>query len=305
MGVMRGWHVYEVEIARRQVGEVSRQLTALGATGLQEDVLPGTLPVLRQPWDTGPVVRQPRRVLLRAWFTALPEAGLTGAAAATPVGRWSFQPEEDWNEGWKQHFQPIRISPRLLIAAPWHGPFPGDGEQLVIIEPGNAFGTGDHVTTRACLVAIDRFAVSGGTLLDVGCGSGILALAGARLGMRAFGNDLDPDAVRAADEAAALNGLPAVFSTAPLGALPQAFPRQFDLVVANLYAEVLALLAPHLLSMAAGPIACAGILSDRSHLVREALGSRALLVDETEGDWTHLVFAGPVDGEAGAGRGEA
>lgn len=284
---MRGWHVYEVEIARRQVGEVSRQLTALGATGLQEDVLPGTVPVLRQPWDTGPVVRQPRRVLLRAWFNERPDAALPGI--------WSFQPEEDWNEGWKQHFQPIRISPRLLIAAPWHGPFPGDGDDLVIIEPGNAFGTGDHVTTRACLVAIDRFAVQGGTLLDVGCGSGILALAGARLGMHAFGNDLDPDAVRAADDAAKLNGLAAVFSTAPLDALPHAFPQRFDLVVANLYAEVLAMLAPHLLSMAAGPIACAGILSDRSHLVREALGSRPLLVDETDGDWTHLVFAGPVE----------
>lgn len=282
---MRGWHVYEVEIARRQVAELSRQLTALGATGLQEDVLPGTAPILRQPWDTGPVARPPRRVLLRAWFDALP------ADAAGMPGAWRFQPEEDWNEGWKQHFQPIRISPRLLIAAPWHGPFEEPG--VVIIEPGNAFGTGDHVTTRSCLEAIDRYAVPGGALLDVGCGSGILALAGARLGMRAFGNDLDPDAVRAAREAAERNALPAMFTTAGLDALPAGFPRRYELVVANLYAEVLAALAPALLELAAGPIACAGILSDRADLVRVALGARERLVDVTSGDWTHLVFGGP------------
>lgn len=276
---MSGWHVYEVELARKDVPDVSRRLSALGATGLQEDVLPGTQPVLRQPWDTGPVRRQPRRVLLRAWFTQRPD-GL--------VGRWSFQPEEDWNEGWKHHFQPVVISERLTVAAPWHA-LP----DALIIEPGNAFGTGDHPTTRACLRAIDRYASPGGTLLDVGCGSGILALAGAKLGMRAWGNDLDPDAIASAERAAADNGLSVVWSVEPLDRLPTTFPERFDLIVANLYAEVLAGLAPELLRRADGPIACAGILADRAHLVRTAFDARALLVDETDGDWTHLVFAGP------------
>lgn len=280
---MTGWHVYEVRIARRQVPEVTRQLLKLGATGFQEDVLPGTQPVLRQPWDTGAPPRPPRQVILRAWFDARPDVELPGA--------WSFQAAEDWNEGWKQHFQPIHVSPRLVIAAPWHT-LDADAPAPVWIEPGNAFGTGDHVTTRACLEAVDRYATPGATLLDVGCGSGILALAGARLGMRAFGNDLDPDAVRAADEAAAHNGLDARFSTAGLDGLPADFPATYDLVVANLYAEVLAALAPDLLRMADGPIACAGILSDRAQLVRDALGSRPILLDVTQGDWTHLVFGG-------------
>lgn len=277
---MRGWHVYEVEIARRQVADVSARLRKLGATGLQEDVVAGTAPVLRQPWDTGPVARQPRRVLLRAWFDVQPDLGdLDGA--------WSFQPEEDWNEGWKQHFQPVHISPRLTIAAPWHEV---EGDGVVIIEPGNAFGTGDHQTTRSCLVAIDRLAVPGGSALDVGCGSGILALAAARLGMRAFGNDLDVDAVVAARDAAARNALPAEFTEHGLDALPGHWPATYDLVVANLYAEVLAALSADLLRLADGPIACAGILSDRAQLVRDALSERHLLVDETDGDWTHLVF---------------
>ncbi len=278
---MTGWHVYEVEIGRKQVPEESRRLTGLGATGLQEDVLAGTLPVLRQPWDKGPAPRPAKRVVLRAWFLDRPAAELPGT--------WSFQPEEDWNEGWKHHFQPVVISTRLTIAAPWHGLA---GPEVVIIEPGNAFGTGDHVTTRACLTAVDRFAKPGATLLDVGCGSGILALAGARLGMLAYGNDLDPDAVRAAEEAAVINLVGATFTTAPLGKLPASFPASFDVVVANLYAEVLAALAGELLRLADGPIACAGILADRADLVRSALGERELLVDETTGDWTHLIFAG-------------
>ena len=124
----------------------------------------------------------------------------------------------------------------------------------------------------------------GHRLLDVGCGSGILALAAARLGMRAFCNYLDSDAFRAAVEAAAVNQLATEFSIAPLGSLPASWPGSFDLVVANLYAEVLAMLAPELLALAAGPIACAGILADRAQLGRDALGSRPIRVDETLGD---------------------
>lgn len=280
---MRGWHVYEVQIARRQVPDVTKQLASLGASGFQEDLPAGITPILRQPWDTGPVARQPRQVVLRAWFDARPDVALPG--------QWSFQPEEDWNEGWKQHFKPIHVSSRLIVAAPWHE-IDAPGVIPVLIEPGNAFGTGDHVTTHACLTAVDRYAVPGGTLLDVGCGSGILALAGARLGMRVFGNDLDVEAVQAADRAAELNGLAARFTAAPLESLPADFPPTYDLVVANLYAEVLSALAPDLLRVADGPIACAGILADRAGLVRTALGERTLLVDETSGDWTHLVFAG-------------
>ena len=280
---MRGWHVYEVQIARRQVPDVTKQLAALGASGFQEDLPAGTSPILRQPWDTGPVARAPRQVVLRAWFDTRPEVALPG--------KWSFQPEEDWNEGWKVHFKPIHVSSRLIIAAPWHE-VDVPGVTPVWIEPGNAFGTGDHVTTHACLRAVDLYAIEGGTLLDVGCGSGILALAGARLGMQAFGNDLDVDAVQAAERAAELNKLTARFSDAPLDSLPADFPATYDLVVANLYAEVLSALAVDLLRVADGPIACAGILADRAGLVRTALGSRAILVDETSGDWTHLVFAG-------------
>lgn len=283
----RTWHTVAVLVPRPLAGAVSAALVRLGATGVQEDHPPGFTPRYRQPWDHGAVQRPPRRVLLRAWYAEPPDeaafaAALDGRAVDAPV--WGVEVEQDWAESWKAHFEPVHISERLVVAAPWHGV-----AGALLIEPGNAFGTGEHLTTRACLRAVDQLAVPGGALLDVGCGSGILALAGARLGMRAVGIDTDPDAVRAAEEAAALNGLSAHFSTTPLAEIT----GRFDLVVANLYAEVLAALAPDLLRVADGPIACAGILADRAELVRVALGARRIRVDETEQGWTSLVFDAP------------
>lgn len=284
---MGGWHQLEVLVPRPLAVAVGRDLVGLGATGVQEDYPPGHVPRFRQPWDKGPGPRAPRRVLVRAWFEERPapervEATLAGRAIGDPA--WSWLPAEDWAETWKAHFQPVRISERLIIAAPWHGV-----EGAVVIEPGNAFGTGEHPTTRACLRFIDRQARPGARVLDVGCGSGVLALAAARLGMAAEGIDIDPDAVRAAEQAATANRLAARFSTTPLAAVR----GRYDLVVANLYAEVLAALAPDLLRVAAGPIACAGILADRAHLVKAALGSRPLVEEEVEGDWVALLFGGP------------
>lgn len=282
-----GWYTLAVLLPRPLVAATSRALLELGATGLQEDQPPGHTPKFRQPWDKGPGPRPPRQVLLRAWFERRPEdaavaAALAGRALGEPA--WGRQEEEDWNEGWREHFRPVEVSERLVVAAPWHGV-----EGAVLIEPGNAFGTGDHPTTRACLGAIDRLARPGGTLLDVGCGSGILALAGAKLGMTAWGVDNDPDAVRAAQEAAARNGLDVRFDGTPL----EDVEGPFDLVVANLYAEVLAELAPELLRVSRGPLALAGILEDRAHLVRTAFASRRCLRDVAGEGWVALEYDGP------------
>lgn len=284
---MASWHALAVLLDRPHVGAASKALLALGATGIQEDVPPGVTVKFRQPWDKGPGPRPPRRVLLRAWFGARPDdhlvaAALAGMARGEP--EWQVQAEEDWENGWKEHFQPVRISDRLVVAAPWH-----NVEGAVLIEPGNAFGTGEHVTTRACLRAIDRYAVPGGRLLDVGCGSGILALAGAKLGMDAWGIDNDPESVRAAQEAARINALPARFDATPM----ETVEGRFELVVANLFAEVLAELAPHLLRVSAGPISLAGILTERAPVVRAAFASRAVLEEAEEAGWTSLVYAGP------------
>jgi ribosomal protein L11 methyltransferase len=280
----RTWHAFAVVLPRPAVAPVTRALLALGATGTQEDLPPGVTPVFRQPWDKGPAPRPPRKVLLRAWFDARPPdravtAALTGWPAEDPT--WSVEAEQDWAEEWKKHFRPVRISDRLVVAAPWHGV-----ADALVIEPGNAFGTGEHPTTRACLRAVDTFARPGATLLDVGCGSGILALAGSKLGMAARGVDIDPDAVAAAREAAAQNGLVATFDTTPI----ERVAGPYDLVVANLFAEVLVALAPELLRVSAGHLALAGILADRADTVRRAFASRPVLEDRSEEGWVSLWY---------------
>jgi ribosomal protein L11 methyltransferase len=285
------WDVFEVTLPRPAVGPVSAGLRGLGAVGLQEDVPEGTTLTFRQPWDKGPPPRAPKKVRLRAWFDARPSddavsAVLAGWSHADPT--WAEQREQDWQEEWKQHFQPIRVSARLTIAAPWHG-IAG----AVVIEPGNAFGTGEHATTRACLEAVDRFAIKHGRCLDVGCGSGILALAAAHLGMRAHGTDIDPDAVRAAQEAATANHLAVTFDTAPIEAVPDGW----DLVVANLFAEVLAALAVDLRRVSRTcPLALAGILADRADLVRDAFAGRPVLRDTSADGWTVLWYGPEVVG---------
>lgn len=264
----------------------------LGATGVQEDNPPGFVPKYRQPWDTGPAPQRPRTVLLRAWFSErVPSeklALLRSMALEEPA--WEEQVAEDWEENWKKHFDTLHISERLIITPPWK---PIEG--AVVIEPGNAFGTGDHPTTRACLEAIARFETSR-TCLDIGCGSGILALAAARLGMEAIGIDIDPDAVRSAQGAAEANHLSVAFSTTPL----ENIEGTYDLVVANLYAEVLAALSPHILRVAGwqpdtpmtGILVFAGILADRAYLVRNAFGVLPPPEEKLEGDWVSMVYRG-------------
>ena len=278
---MPTWHALAVHLPRAAVESVGKALLALGATGLMEDVPAGTVVRYHQPWDKGRRPRPPAHVLLRAWFADRPPAEAVAAATAGREVGWEEQPDEDWNEGWKAHFQPVHISGRLVIAAPWHGV-----EGAVVIEPGNAFGTGEHRTTRSCLAAIDALATPGGRCLDVGCGSGILALAAAHLGMAAHGIDTDPDAVHAARAAAGINGLNVTFDTTPLADVDGEWP----LVVANLYAEVIALLAPDLRRLATGHLVFAGILSDRAHLVEEAMAGLELHQREDGDGWTSLVY---------------
>lgn len=278
---MATWHALAVRLPRPLVDPVGKALLALGATGLMEDVPPGTVVKYKQPWDKGRRPRPPSEVLLRAWFTEPPAEEAVRAATGGRAATWEETPDEDWNEGWKSHFQPVHVSERLVIAAPWH-----QVEGAVVIEPGNAFGTGEHRTTRSCLAAIDRLATPGERCLDVGSGSGILALAAARLGMVAHGIDTDPDAVTAAEAAASLNGLPATFDTTPIANVTGTWP----LVVANLYAEVIAALAPDLRRLATRHLVFAGVLSDRAHLVEEAMAGLQLeWRDDGEG-WTSFVY---------------
>jgi len=280
------WNELRVVIPRGRVDAVAKVAFAHGATGVQEAPPPGVAPRYRQPWDTEDPPETPDCTLVTWVPVEVSEAAAAemSSAAGAEVSQAPLV-EEDWSESWKRHHHAVDISERLRVSPPWEARA-GD----LIIPPGNAFGTGDHPTTRACLVALDRLATPGGTCLDVGCGSGVLALAAAKLGMRAEGVDIEQDSVTSSRENAALNGLSATFSDAPLSSLA----GPYDLVVANLYAEVLASMGPDLIRLTGGHIALAGILADRAHLVLDALTPALTLTDEVRvGEWVGLVLKRP------------
>ena len=205
-------------------------------------------------------------------------------------------PDEDWKLSYRKHFKTEVISPRLVVRPPWEAVTPAPGQKVLTLDPGIAFGTGQHPTTRACLDAIDALAAedAGRTFLDVGCGSGILSIAAALEGFRAVrGFDNDPDAVRNANENAEANGLGALFFEGDLSASGVAAPA--DVVAANVLAPVLVRFAREVGALVnpGGRLILSGILDEQYGEVRaayEALGF-AELSSRLIGEWRTGLFS--------------
>jgi ribosomal protein L11 methyltransferase len=145
---------------------------------------------------------------------------------------------EDWSESWKRFFSVVHVSPHLVVRPPWEDYTPAQGEKVLVLDPGMSFGTGKHATTQACMGFLDELAQADPRrdVLDVGCGSGILSIAAAKLGFQSVrGIDNDEDAVRIAGENAAANGVEAAFQTQDLAVCD----LQSTVVVANVLAPVL------------------------------------------------------------------
>lgn len=169
--------------------------------------------------------------------------------------------EQDWVRLTQSQFEPIRISPRLWIIPTWHTA-PDPAALNLVLDPGLAFGTGSHPTTRLCLQWLDRNIRGGETVLDYGCGSGILAIAAKRLGAgTVVGVDIDPQAVTSAEQNARQNQVEAAFY------LPDSAPGlSADVVVANILANPLKVLAPLLAdsTRSGGRIVLSGILANQA-----------------------------------------
>ena len=185
------------------------------------------------------------------------------AIGLTSVPAWSVDEvaEQNWVQLTQSQFDPIRVSERLWIVPSWHES-PDPAAVNLILDPGMAFGTGSHPTTRLCLEWLERNVSAGATLLDYGCGSGILAIAAARLGAgRVAGVDIDPQAVEAARANAERNGVTALFaeSTQPVAG-------EYDLVVANILSNPLRVLAPAICAhvRSGGRLALSGILREQA-----------------------------------------
>lgn len=198
--------------------------------------------------------------------------------------------EEDWATGWRQHFTPTRIGRKLVIKPTWE-PFSPEPDDLIIeLDPGMAFGTGTHPTTRLCLEALEKLGRPG-DVLDVGTGSGILAMAASKLGAsRVVGTDIDPDAVEVAKENCAMNGVTAELVTTPLADIP----GQFAVVLANILAEDLVRMASDLTAKVApgGVLILSGILVEREPYVIDGFAATGLTLAETtrEGEWSCLLY---------------
>jgi ribosomal protein L11 methyltransferase len=209
-----------------------------------------------------------------------------------PVGELRVQSvdDADWTDAWKAGYVPQRIG-RVVIVPSWLDEPIGPDEVALRLDPGMAFGTGLHPTTRGCLTLLQEISPMPPVVLDVGSGSGILALAALRLGAeRAVCYDTDPLAVEATLANAEVNGL-AARVTASLGSLP-ATGEPFPLVVANLVAAVLIDLAEPLAAhtAAGGALLASGIIEGRADEVLGALTARALVLDRRleDGEWVSL-----------------
>ncbi len=183
--------------------------------------------------------------------------------------------DEDWENNWKQFYKPMEIGNRLLVVPEWEEAHGGERVKLVL-NPGLTFGTGSHATTRLCLQALDTHIHGGESVLDLGCGSGILSIAALRLGAaRAFACDIDEKCVDVAYENAALNGIGKDRYTVRWGdvlsdeALRQEMGGGYDVVVANIVADVIMGLSGsvRLFLKAGGLFLCSGIIDDRAEEV--------------------------------------
>jgi ribosomal protein L11 methyltransferase len=214
-----------------------------------------------------------------------------------PIGelRTRVVHEADWADAWKAYFPVLRVGRRLVIRPTWRRHRRAPGDVVLALDPGMAFGTGLHPTTRLCLTGLEPMAdngrLEGARVLDVGCGSGILAIAALKLdAASALGVDTDPIAVEATLANARRNGL-ARRLRARVGSLPTG-DAPVDVVLANLTAGVLVPLAPLLRDEVrpGGTILASGIFVDREAEVREAFEAVGLAVSTrtSEGDWIAL-----------------
>ncbi|MBI5632916.1 MAG: 50S ribosomal protein L11 methyltransferase [Nitrospirae bacterium] len=202
-------------------------------------------------------------------------------------------PEKDWNETWKKSFTPIDVGDNLTIIPSWLRP---ETDRIpIIIDPGMVFGTGHHETTRTCLSLIEKIARSGSTrrFLDIGTGTGILAIGASRLGFeRVTAADIDPLAVDAAQRNAAANGLANI---EVIEGTIRAVSGKFDVIAANLLVEILTEIAPELSDRleANGKAILSGLLVGQENRVIEAMGSSGLALQEKiiDGKWVSLVMA--------------
>jgi ribosomal protein L11 methyltransferase len=283
-----------VDVSEEDADDAAGELFELGARGVEER-------------DATTLVRgAPGLVTLVASFETLEAALEAAREARDALGRGARVEEivgDAWRDEWKKHFHEFELVPGVAIAPPWEVREEAHAEaataaarSLLVLEPGRAFGTGLHETTAlvARVLYDHRDELAGKIVLDVGCGSGILALVAIVLGVeRARAVDVDPEAVAVTRENAERNGLSARVEVDTTGV--ESLAGRYPAVVANIEANVLVPLAPALMARVAarGLLVLSGILASQAESVRAAYAPFDLEEAPVKGEWTALVLRGP------------
>jgi ribosomal protein L11 methyltransferase len=280
------WYALDITLEEAAREAVGYALSEAGARGTEEAFEPDAEGLVRVSayFDAPPERERVRAALLEALrIYALPSSAVREIAAREVEAR-------DWLGEWKKSWHPVRIGELFVVAPPW-SEFETDAGRIVIrIEPGMAFGTGTHETTRLCLEAIEKY-FDGASFLDVGTGTGILAIAAAKLHThaRVEACDTDAEAVEIARKNARLNGVADRISFR-VGSVGDA-TASADFVCANLTVDVIVPLLPALVGATCGRLVLSGILDAQADDVRSALAALGIRDCETRvaGEWIAII----------------
>jgi ribosomal protein L11 methyltransferase len=296
------WIELSVEADREAVEAISELFAKYGYNGgvaIEEPIIPDkdeedkyqvdlSRPVTISTWlpDDERAAESRERIAQHLWHL--------GQMRYISTLRVTVSDEQDWANAWKEHYHVLRVGRHIVIRPSWREYNPEPGDVSIELDPGMAFGTGLHPTTRLCLAALEDHVSPGMSVLDLGTGSGILAIATAKLGAtQVLAIDNDSVAVKAAHENVALN--PEVTHRIRIteGTLEAAGEAQFDLVVSNIIAKVIIELAPSLAAalLPAAVLIVSGIIEEKADSVALALAAAGLhnLERRQEGDWVALV----------------
>ena len=304
------WIEASIPCSSGEIDALCLQLTELGVQGISiedEEDLHRFLEQNRQFWDyIDDALTERFRGVSRVKFYAedTPEGRALVRSAETALAREirvTLLEDEDWANSWKKAYAPIPVGSRLLVVPEWLDS-EEPGRVNVRLEPGLTFGTGSHATTRMCLTALEDYAFAGKTALDLGCGSGILAIAALLLGCdSAVGCDIDPKSPDAARENAALNGINDGRLRLYAGniltdeGLRRELGGPFDIVLANIVADVILPLSGFVRRFLkpGGVLICSGIIENRAQEVADELRRQGfqILRHLSEDEWNAFVCA--------------
>jgi len=201
--------------------------------------------------------------------------------------------ESDWANNWKKYYKPMRVGKNIVIKPSWEEYSQGENDVVVELDPGMAFGTGTHETTRMCMEQLEKYITPETDILDVGCGSGILAITGLLLGAKsATGVDIEAVATKVARENGEMNGFIEPKYTIKQGNLVDAITGKYDVVVANIIADVIIILSNDIKAYLkpSSVFICSGIIDDRANDVEKALTQNGLQIINIikQGEWVAM-----------------